>query len=449
MKNKSIKFSLVIALFLSAASCKKEYINPNNANDGDILNSKDGLVSLSIGMKTNFATTALGNQYLYTGVTSRELKGVTAFVAVTLFESGGADIVNDNTNLKGLWASMYKVMGEADNLIEKSPSVLADYPQLRSGIIAHAQIYKALTIGGLATAFEKFPTQTSQNGDATFVTREAALQTAIDLLAQAKASITATAPSAEFDTKILGNTTSTTKFSMVNVINALTARYSLWLKKYVDAYNAASLVPLTGSTAKSVHIYSGAAPNPLYTGSTLSGANYRPRETFGLPASLITSTDPRFAFYSTGAVSVVGGENVKTLNGFSNTTTTEIPVYMPDEMRLIKAEAILFGSIPATTVPASVVAEIDAVRTQATGDLFGINANLPAYSGATDAVSLTTEIYKQRCMELFCSGNKLEDSRRLGRVASPTNLIERNRNFYPYPVQERQNNPNTPADPNF
>lgn len=449
MINKIKKVSFCVILISSIISCKKEYINPNSANDGDILNSKDGLVALSIGMKTNYATTALGNQYLYTGVTSRELKGVTNFVAVTLFESGAADVVNDNTNLKGLWASMYKVMGEADNLIEKSPTILADYPQLKSGIIAHAQIYKALVIGGLATAFEKFPIQTNQAGDATFVSREVALQNAIDLLSQAKASIISTTPSAEFDTQILGNTTSTVKFSMINIINALTARYSLWLKKYTDAYNAANNVVLTGANAKSVFIYTTAISNPLFSNSTLSGSSYRPRETFGLPASLIIATDARFAFYSTGTATTVGGENVKTLNGFSNTASTEIPVYMPDEMKLIKAEAILFGSIAGTTVPASVIAEIDAVRTQATGDLFGVNANLPAYLGPTDVLGLTTEIYKQRCMELFCSGNKLEDSRRLGRVASPIQLLERNRNYYPYPVQERQNNPNTPADPAF
>jgi starch-binding outer membrane protein, SusD/RagB family len=449
MINKIIKFSFCIILIGTIISCKKEYINPNSANDGDILNSKDGLVALSVGMKTNYATAALGNQYIYTGATSRELKGVTALVATTLFESGASDLVNDNAYLRALWASMFRVMGEADNLIDKSPTVLASYPELKSGILAHAQIYKALTIGGLATAFEKFPIQTKQAGDAIFVTREVALQTAIDLLSQAKAGITATTPSTEFDLKILGNTTSTIKFSMINIINALTARYSLWLKKYSDAYNAANSVALTGVNAKSVFIYTSATPNPLYSGSTLAGSNFRPRESFGLPASLITITDSRFAFYSTGVASSIGGENVKTLNGFSNSATTDIPVYMPDEMKLIKAEAILFGSIPGTTVPASVLSEIDAIRTQTTGDLFGVNANLPSYSGLTDVASLTTEIYKQRCMELFCSGNKLEDSRRLGRVASSTNLVERNRNFYPYPVQERQNNQNTPADPAF
>ena len=56
-------------------------------------------------------------------------------------------------------------------------------------------------------------------------------------------------------------------------------------------------------------------------------------------------------------------------------------------------------------------------------------------------------MYKQRSAELYLSGQRLEDSRRFGRPAPPANLAERSRNFYPYPQQERVNNPNTPADP--
>ena len=41
----------------------------------------------------------------------------------------------------------------------------------------------------------------------------------------------------------------------------------------------------------------------------------------------------------------------------------------------------------------------------------------------------------------------LLDLRRFGRPAPPASFTERNRNFYPYPQQERVNNPNTPADP--
>ena len=80
-------------------------------------------------------------------------------------------------------------------------------------------------------------------------------------------------------------------------------------------------------------------------------------------------------------------------------------------------------------------------------DVFGVGANLPAYTGPIDAPSLLKEIYKNRCIELFMSGMKLEDSRRFERPGPTAANPERNRNYYPYPLQERSSNPNTPKDP--
>ena len=54
---------------------------------------------------------------------------------------------------------------------------------------------------------------------------------------------------------------------------------------------------------------------------------------------------------------------------------------------------------------------------------------------------------RQRCIELYMSGMKLEDSRRFGRPGPNDAGAERSRNFYPYPTVERDNNSNTPADP--
>ena len=62
-------------------------------------------------------------------------------------------------------------------------------------------------------------------------------------------------------------------------------------------------------------------------------------------------------------------------------------------------------------------------------------------------VDLLQDIYKQRRLEMFLSGQELEDSRRFGRAAPNAAGEERNRNFYPYPLIERDNNTNTPADP--
>jgi hypothetical protein len=86
------------------------------------------------------------------------------------------------------------------------------------------------------------------------------------------------------------------------------------------------------------------------------------------------------------------------------------------------------------------------VRTKTT-DLYGVTAKGSAYSGAINKDDILLDIYRQRCIELYMSGLKLEDSRRFGRPGPNDANPERSRNFYPYPTVERDNNPNTPADP--
>jgi len=53
-------------------------------------------------------------------------------------------------------------------------------------------------------------------------------------------------------------------------------------------------------------------------------------------------------------------------------------------------------------------------------------------------------IFKHRGIELFMSGLKLTDEKRFGRPAG-----ERKRSYLPFPFVERNDNPNTPADPAF
>ena len=140
------------------------------------------------------------------------------------------------------------------------------------------------------------------------------------------------------------------------------------------------------------------------------------------------------------------GLPIDDLAGFFALPTASIPVYQPDELRLIIAEASLRGS--GSTDRA--LGLINEVRTD-DDDVFGVNAGLSEYSGDVSTDDLLREIYIQRRLELFLSGQSLEDSRRFGRpqpnAEARVFTDERNRNFYPYPEQERNSNPNTPMDP--
>lgn len=91
-----------------------------------------------------------------------------------------------------------------------------------------------------------------------------------------------------------------------------------------------------------------------------------------------------------------------------------------------------------------------------TDDVYGLNAEMEDQTSDPTSLSqseLLEEIYKQRCIELFFTGQRLADSRRfhpnLSISTSYDLTSERNRNYYPYPQEERDNNSNCPDDPDI
>ncbi len=438
---KFFKLSIFLLALSVLSGCKMDLINPNQPTDGEVVLTREGLITYSIGIKQNYAASALESLTITTGGTTREVKGVATFTNVLEIEAGGSALPTFNGNVLGVWLRMNRVMGMADEIIANAPTVLATDDALRSGVVAHAHLFKAMAIGGLASAFEQVPVATNKAGGVTFVTRQQGLLKAIELLEQAAALITATPPSTEFNTRVLG-----ANFKLLDCINAHLARYNMMAGRYAQALAAANLVPLSSA---SQYVYDGSQTvNPLYNQLRVVNS-FIPRDNFGLPTGMFDPADGRIAFYLQGALVVSGTDILRTIRGFATATSSPIPVYLPDEMRLIKAEAILRSGGNVNDA----LTEINAVRQQASGDVFGVHANLPAYTGSILVPDLLLEVYKQRCAELYLSGLRLEDSRRFGRTAPPANVnpvpisFERNRNFYPYPDQERLSNPNTPADP--
>ncbi|MBC6609376.1 RagB/SusD family nutrient uptake outer membrane protein [Hymenobacter sp. BT507] len=427
-------------LLLTAPGCDLNIPNPNSASDAVVLTTRDGLLALSVGMRQYYANNTLGSVILGPGATARELRGVATFTSVLEIEAGTAALPNFNSYVSNLWSQLYRVMSMAEDLQANAPTVLSTDPATRDAVLAHANLFKAIALGTLAQYFEQAPSSSDRTGQATFVPRAELLAEAIRLLTEARQLITATAPSAEFTTKVTAGT-----LDLTNTINAHLARYNLAAGNYAAAASAAAAVNLS---SRSAFIYNVQNPNPIYQ-SIIIGRNFRPRNLFGLPTTLVNRRDARLSFYLTNPTDVVsdpvlGRDTLRSVAGFFAAQTTSIPVYLPDEMRLIQAEAIVRqnGDL------AQAVTLINAVRTQApSADAFGVGASLPAYAGAVTADALLTEIYRQRAAELFMTGLRLPDSRRLGRPAPPASLVERTRNFYPYPQQERLTNPNVPADP--
>ncbi len=430
-----IKYKILAVVMLSlASSCKLEQVNPNAPADAQVLTSREGIIALSIGLRQFYSTSGLSSIILAPSTTSREMKGFATFTTVLELEAGGTALPTANAGVLNYWSSMQRVMGMCENVISNAPQISSIEPALLSGIMGQAYLFKAMALTELAMAFPQANLNTSTATPVQFVPRAQVFTEAVRLLDLGVAAVTANAPNASFGTNVSG-----ADFDLVNTLYAMQARINLMAGNYQKALTNANLVNLTRNSR---FTYTTQSPNPLNTLFNIT-RSYVPRDNFGLPASLYYTGDQRYNFYFNGVKTTIGGEITVGLTGFAASPTTAIPVYLTDEIKLIKAECILRlnGSL------ADALEQINAVRTQTTGDLNGVNAGLPAYTGAVTNEALLLEVYKQRCAELYLSGLKWEDTRRFNRPAPPTDLTERNRIFYPYPDQERLNNPNTPADP--
>jgi starch-binding outer membrane protein, SusD/RagB family len=299
-------------------------------------------------------------------------------------------------------------------------------------------MYKALAFGTLATFFEKMPVTLGKNQP--FVTRNEALTQAVASLSSAEAALVAAiaASPSEVNAAIAKVATGV---DLKNTLIALQARYNVMLKDYPKALAAANKVDLT---KKSAFKFDAVNVNPIYFVSYSNRNVVEPtNKMLGLPAGLIPDTinDKRLAFYLNPGAS----PTVNLGFGFARNNTSDIPVYLSGEMRLIKAECLVQTDIPAA------MAELDGViKKKAADDVWGIGADMAAgYTGVATKDGILTEIYRQRCIELCNMGLRLEDNRRFNRPGSdqPIGTRERGRDFMPYPQTERDNNSSTPADP--
>lgn len=436
-----MKRIIIIALLpfvFLLGSCEKEYINPNAATKEAVLSSVDGLLGLVVGVKREYsvgATGALYNIFSANGLTTRELYVInTGNGELAALEAGKQTLGNANSFVNNIWTSLNLVKSYSQLLIENA-NVASD-PGTATGILVYGHFFKALAIGTMAQFWEQVPTETIQGEDfldgknANFKPRAEALAEAVKLLEDAAAALAKTPISTFFNSKV------GTDINMTNAIQALLARYYTMLGNSQKALEAANRVDLT---SRSVFRYEtgNSNQNPIFRTSLVTNNVYNGLNNFGLTGALApAATDGRIKFYL-GANPATGVR----VEGFFKSDTDAIPVYLPGEIILIKAEA--YARLNQLT---EAVAELNKVLTK-TNDLYTVNANLPAYTGAQTQAAILLEIYRNRVIELYMSGLKLEDSRRFGRPGPNDATPERNRNFYAYPVRERDNNPNTPADP--
>ena len=438
--NVTLAVNFILAMLI-LSSCETDFENPNSATSEETFSSREGILAAAVGMQQLYSTSGLRWIVETPAITTREGGITTTFQNMIELEDGGTALPNFNSNVKGLWSTLLRIIKIAEDIEANTDNIELE-AGTRSGLIAHAKLLKAMAIGGLAQNYEQVVVQTSNENDAAFVTRNLAFESAISLLNEAKSAIGTTPASEEFSNQVtLGN------IDLLNTINAYLARYNLFAGNYSAALTAANEVDLSST---STFVYDLQNLNPIWGRVFLNDSpNFKPRDNFGLPAEFVFDpSDGRLSFYLVPFDEPnQNGLPIEDLAGFFNVNTGPLPVYIPDEINLIVAEANLRKSSPDI---AAATTAINAVRTD-TDDPFGINANLEPYSGPSTVEALLAEVYQNRRAELFLTGMSLEDSRRFGRPepngASRNFEEERNRNFYPYPDTERNSNPNTPNDP--
>lgn len=418
----------LVAASLGLAACDLDTTNPNAPTQETVVADVEGLMALGVGLQARFGTST-GNFIYSAGLLTQELGAIgTAFSTISDAEGGtvppGAGITGD------VWASSYRTIKTANDIIFNADNV--EMPRgTRSGLLGLAYLFKAGALGELLQAFEELPLDTYNNPTPTFVDRNTALTYVIALLDSAQLAYADTAPSAQFTTNVLA-----TGLNIPNTILAYKARYRRLAGNWAGTIAAADSV---SRTVFSVLPFSAQAANPLFTlSSGSSGA---------LPRDTIRTSDPaeaqRAAYFVTAA-NITGriGTPLDAWAVFS-ANTSPIPTYYPDEVLLLKAEALVNLSRLAEAQ-----AVIDSVRTDCPGAGRVTSDPGPCLTplvGVLTADQLLTEIYRNRRYELFATGLRWEDLRRLGLVGA-TSVAKRC--WLPYPVGERNANPgNTPPDP--
>jgi len=427
------------ALFATMATgCKKDYENPNQATAEETFASDRAATAVAVGLQRVYSIGAASSLYALVNangfVTNELILRNAGNIPELQLSTGGSAVDGTNTVLNNVWSRSSKIIFDANNVI-RFANGLADR-NYASGLIAFSSIFKALSIGNMAMFWEKIPDTTGQNVN--FIDRIEGYRKAVAVLDNAITVYNANPPSAAVLNRLQTRdaTTGVYPIDILNTLYALKARYALFAGDNAIALEAANQVDLT---KMSVLTFDAINQNPVFESATATNNVFQPVDTsLGLPDALEPDlTDQRIPFYIGINTSIAPRYRIK---GFYAAGTTPVPIYLPGEIILIKAEAYArMNMLP------EALTELNRVITkQPSQDIYGVGAGLPPITGPLTQEQLLTEIYRQRSIELFMTGLRLEDMRRFGRP-----LEERKRNFFPYPFQERDNNPNTPPDPTF
>lgn len=416
------------------AGCSLDLQNPNAPTVEQVTTSPDGVIALATGLQGRFATSYFNFAYMAGLVTDEFAATSAALISISDAEQGA---VPSGTGIaENVFNSIYRTVRTADDLLTGANALGAQFDAgTRSGLQALAYALKAEALGEALQSYQRVPIRTFGEVAPAYVTRAEALPYVRALLDSAAAILTATPPSTFFNSTIL-----TPGVSLPNMVQLFRARYARMAGDDATALAAANLVARTGTAALSALTFPAPGVNPYagVTGGTNGIAVRRQWRQSMLPE------DRRFQYFVTPSSTLTGrvGALLDPWNRYAN-PQSPLPVYMPDEALLIKAEALANQN-----QLAAAQAALDSVRTDCTGGrgLDDPKACLPALTGQLTQGQLVAEVYAQRRYELLGTGHRWEDARRRnavrGPVAAPGVPTDAQRCWLPYALGDRNANPN-------
>lgn len=418
---------------LAVAGCKSDILdvsNPNAPTQGVVLGTRAGVVAVAVGLQARYAD-GLRDFISTSGLISDEFGAPTGALQ-SYKDTENGQLVNTYDPVELPWQKHYRTIKTANDLITNAPKVgLGDSTQ--SGVLALAYLLKAASIGELAQQYQQVildPTAST----ITFVDRPTALNAVLALLDSARTQYLAVRPGSEFNGSIIAP-----GFSLINTIYAFQARYARLAGNYTLALSAANSVDT--SIVSTLPFSPPSSVNPIYDLSANAGY-IRARDTLRLVAETGDARVP-FHIVTTGAATAGATRPLRPFAYLaSNTGAAPLPLYWPGEVELIRAEALVAtGSLP------QAAASVNAVRTKCGGGSVQPKACLPALpaSSLSTSAQIIAEIYNQRKFELFATGLRWEDVRRLGEVYKGSPFGKQC--WLPYPYSERSIDGSTPSDP--
>jgi len=444
MKN-IMKFLSVFMLIMLVSSCKTEFENHNAASEDAVFKTAEAYPGIILGVTHHFNQKAIYEITRGPGVVSREIAATNTYLTEPELESG--NIPQENASVSLLWKYLHYERGVVEKVVENIDNVTFVNDAEKAGIKGYALFMKGMTTAYLGFYWEKATVKNNRDNAAEFKDRAEVLNAALEDLNAALDIFNNTTGAAEYINSLVS-----VEFSVIDVINVFRTRIFLELGQYDQALSAANNVDLS---TRSVWTYdnSTSSRNPLYMHQYDPGASERWKGVEDMGVN-IESGDQRLDFYldgDTGISSTHCGFNTRYLLGFVDEADENIPVYIPDEVKLMKAEAYARQNNLAAAV-----ALIDEVRTD-TNDPFGVNAGLGPWAGnAADQQEVLDQIFYNYATEVYLFGMRWLAHRRIYpdylNGVTPTTVdcsMQRTRNYFPYPYNEVSNNPNVPSQPSI